>query len=114
MKVAVDFDGTLVEPLEYPNTSYMLKENAKEVLERLTKKGVEFELYTARYGWWRLPAITFCKENKLPIKTKLFNKKPKADLYIDNSNIFCEGIDWLEIEKEILRKLELKCTNIMK
>lgn len=114
MKVAIDFDGTLIEAFVFPSTRYKLKPHAKEVLQRLARRGVEFELYTARYGWWRIPAVLFCKKHKLPVKTRLLNKKPKADLYIDNCNIFCEEIDWLKIEKEILRKLELKCTNIMK
>lgn len=109
IKVAVDFDGTLIEPFVFPSVRYKLKPYAKEVLRRLSEKGIEFELYTARYGWWRIPAILFCKKEKLPIKTKLFNKKPRANIYIDNRNIFCKKIDWLEIEKEILRKLESEC-----
>lgn len=106
MTVAVDFDGTLVHPIPFPQTNYTMLDNAEEVINRLAKQGVEFVLYTARYGWWRLPAIHYIKKNKLPIKTLLFNKKPRAKLYIDNHNIFCDNIDWLKIEVEILQQLE--------
>lgn len=109
MLVAIDFDGTLIEPFFYPDKQYKLKPHAKGVLNRLAKKGVKFELFTARYGWRRIPPIVFCKKEKLPIKTSLFNKKPPADLYIDDRSIFCEEIDWLKIEGEILsRKAELE------
>ena len=108
MKVAVDFDGTLVHPIPFPQTNYTMLDNAEDVLYELAGMGVEFVLYTARYGWWRLPAIRYVKKHKLPIKTLLRNKKPRADLYIDNHNIFCNNnIDWLAIRSEILRKMEV-------
>lgn len=109
MKIAVDFDGTLVDPSTFPTFDYKLKPNAKRVLNRLSKKGIVFYLNTARYTWYRLPAIYFIKKNKLPIITHLFNRKPQCDLYIDDSNIFCNGIDWLKIEKEILKQMDKKC-----
>lgn len=106
MVVAVDFDGTLVKPIPYPQTNYEMLDNAEQVIRELADNGVEFVLYTARYGWWRLPAISYVRKNKLPIKVLVRNKKPRADLYIDNHNIFCNNnIDWLEIKEEILRKI---------
>lgn len=108
MKIAIDFDGTLVEPSKFPTFKYKLKPNAKEVLNRLSKKGIVFILNTARYTWYRLPAIYYIKKNKLPIQTHLFNKKPQCDLYVDDANIFCKEIDWLKIEKEILKRSK-KC-----
>lgn len=101
MKVAIDFDKTLVKSIEYPSFDYEFVENSEDVIRRLSKKGITFLLNTARSGWYRLPAIYFIKRNKLPVKCSLLNKKPKAKLYIDDSNIFCNKIDWLEIEKEI-------------
>lgn len=103
MVVAVDFDGTLVKPVPYPEMCYELNDNAETVIRRLNEKGVTFVLFTARYGWWRLPAIRCIKKNKLPIKILWRNKKPRADLYVDDHNIFCDKIDWLEVEQEILR-----------
>lgn len=108
MKVAVDFDRTLIGWFEFPFGDYKMLDNAEKVIKNLSKKGVEFELYTARYGWLKWKAIWFIKKNKLPIKTKLSNRKPKADLYIDDHNIFCKKIDWLEIEKEITRLIKEK------
>lgn len=107
MIVAVDFDGTLVENTDFPELKYKLKQNAKDVILRLSKKNIKFLFFSARHGWYRIPAILFIKKEKLPIKILLFNKKPFANLYIDNQNIFCEQIDWLKIEKEIERKANI-------
>ena len=46
MIVAVDFDNTIIEPVKYPDTSYKLKENCKEVLNRLNKKGYIYSILT--------------------------------------------------------------------
>lgn len=104
--IAVDFDDTLVYGIPYPQMDYVLKPYAKEVINRLTNKGFQFVLNTARYGWWRLPAILFIKKEKLPIICHLYNKKERAKLYIDDKNLECNGIDWLEIEKIIERKFK--------
>lgn len=114
MIVAVDFDNTLIEEIDYPSISYTLKPHAKEVILKLAGMGVEFRLNTARTNWFRIPCMWFIWKNKLPIKTYLFNQKVRADIYIDDSNLYCEKIDWLEIEKELLKQLKLnkksKCT----
>ena len=107
--VAVDFDGTLIDFVEpYYSTDFKLKPNAETVLDALSKQDVVFVLNTSRYSWMRLKAIRFIKKNKLPIKASLFNKKPVADLYIDDKNIYCDKIDWLEIQNEIVKKKEEK------
>lgn len=103
MVVAVDFDNTLIKSIKYPSMKYILIENAEDVIRRLNRRGIVFVLNTARSGWYRLPAIFFIKKRKLPIKCNLFNKKPKAKIYIDDSNIFCQEINWLKIEKEIMK-----------
>ena len=108
MKIAIDFDGTLVEPSKFPTFKYQFKPHAEEVIRWFGKLGISMVLNTARYTWYRLPAILFIKKNKLPIKVQWINKKPQADLYIDDANIFCNGIDWLKIEKEVLKKLKEK------
>ena len=108
MKIAIDFDGTLVEPSTFPTYDYKLKPYARKAIEKFAKNGIEMVLNTARYTWYRIPAILFVKRQKLPIKTYLINKKPQCDLYIDDANIFCKGIDWKKIEKEVLRKAKEK------
>ena len=107
MIVAIDFDNTLIETIDYPEINYTLKPHAREVINRLHSIGVEFRMHTSRTGWFRIPVMLFVKRENLPIKTYLFNKKVRADLYVDDSNLYCEHIDWLEIEQEILRQLAL-------
>lgn len=107
MIVAVDFDNTLIESIDYPQIHYNLLPHAKEVINNLSKKGIEFRMNTSRTGWFRLPVIWFVWKQKLPIKTYLFNKKVRADIYIDDSNLFCETIDWKQIEQELIRQLKL-------
>lgn len=102
MIVGIDFDGTLVEQVQYPCLTYKLKPNAKEVILRLSKDGFIFRLNTARTTWYRLPCILFIWKHKLPIETFLFNQKVVADIYVDDRNLECDEIDWLKIEK-ILR-----------
>ena len=106
--IALDFDGTVVKHKDKFtfDLDYELFENCKEVLERLNKKGVEFVLNTARTDIRRLLAILYIKVHKLPIKSQIFNSKPCADVYIDDKNLECRKIDWLEIEKEINKRLE--------
>lgn len=108
LKVAVDFDNTLIKKIKYPSIKYELLPYAKEAIRDMSRLGVEFILHTARTGWFRIPSILFIKFNNLPIKTPIFNKKIKADLYIDDSNLYCKRIDWKEIKQELLKELEKK------
>lgn len=104
MIVGLDFDGTLIKPRNVINgklTPFELMDNAENVIRRLSKRNVVFILNTARYGTFRIPAILYIRKMKLPVRTLIFNRKPRADLYIDDHNIFCKRIDWLQIEEEI-------------
>lgn len=103
--VAVDFDDCLIKHIEYPTLKYEFMPNAKEVISRLIQQGFEFRINTARYGWFRLPVIWFAYKSGLPIKTYLFNRKVDASVYIDDKNLECKKIDWLEIEKTLLNRL---------
>ena len=106
LKIAIDFDGVIVEQPNYPELNYKFVDGAKEAILELHDLGYEFILNTGRYGWYRLPALWFIYKNNLPIKTTLFNKKPQADIFIDDRNIFCEKIDWIEIKNYLKKKLE--------
>lgn len=110
--IAVDFDGTLID-FVYPikSSDFKLKPNAKEVINRLHKKGINFILYTARYSLMRWKAIRFIKKEKLPIKTSIFNRKPIADIYIDDKNLYMNKVNWLNIERKI-RKVVRKSGKI--
>lgn len=107
MIVAIDFDNTLIESIDYPEVNYKLMPYAREAIMNLHEKGVEFRMNTSRTDWFRIPVILFVKREKLPIKTYLFNKKVRADIYIDDSNLYCDHIDWKEIEQELLKQLSL-------
>lgn len=105
MKIAIDFDGTLVKHTKFPTFKYEFMPHAKEVIMKFHELGIEMILNTGRYTWYRIPAFLFIIKNRLPIKFTLFNKKPQTDLLIDDCNIFCKKIDWLKIEKEVLKIL---------
>lgn len=106
IRVAVDFDQCLIEDIPPMTKEYKLKPNAKKTINELSKEGFEFILNTCRYGWYYRSAVKFIKKEKLNIKTKRSKHKVKADIYIDDCNIFCDKIDWYEIEKELVRRKE--------
>lgn len=110
LKVGLDFDGTVIQLKQYytHDLNYELFPNCKEVLFRLSKLGVKFYLNTARTGTRRLLAIAYIHKYNLPIKYTLLNRKVSADVYIDDCNLYCKCINWLEIEKELIYQLSLK------
>lgn len=99
MIIGVDFDGTIVKEVPFPVLKYEFIDNAKYIINKLYKEGNKFILCTARYGWYIIPAYIFIIKNKLPIK--LYYGKPEADIYIDNKNLGCKDINWLDIYKEV-------------
>ncbi len=104
MIIALDFDNTIIENAPYPSLKYKLKPDIEETIRHFTKDNI-FVLNSARYDWYRIPAIFFIKKHKLPIKTPIFNRKIQADIYIDDKNIFCKEVNWKEIAKELERLL---------
>ena len=105
MTVAVDFDNCLVEYADTPFGEFILKPNAKNVIKKYANRGVDFVLNTARYGSYIDPALDFIKKENLPIKHIISASKINADVYIDDKNIFCKGVNWNEIDKELERLL---------
>lgn len=98
MIIAVDFDGTLIEDIQYPSTDYILKPGVEEVINNLVKNHT-IVLCTARYGWYFWDAVQFIQKIKLPILIQ--QGKPVADIYIDDKNLNCSRIDWYEILDQI-------------
>ena len=96
VKIAVDFDGTIVEH-EYPEIG---KENlfAFLTLRELDKRGARLILWTFRTGKELDDAVEFCRKNGVEFYAinksypeEIFNetvsRKINADIFIDDKNI---------------------------
>ncbi|MEN6355131.1 MAG: hypothetical protein ABFD02_16930 [Bacteroidales bacterium] len=96
MKIAVDFDGTIVDH-EYPAIG---KEKlfAFQTLKELDKLGVRLILWTFRTGKELDDAVEFCRKNGIEFYAvnksypeEVFDgtvsRKIDADIYIDDKNI---------------------------
>ncbi|OFX24996.1 MAG: hydrolase [Bacteroidetes bacterium GWA2_31_9b] len=105
MKIAVDFDGTIVDH-EYPRIG-KIKLFAFETLKALQKRGDSLILWTYRSGKELDEAVEFCRKNGIEfyavnknypeeIFDDTISRKIEADIYIDDRNI--GGFkDWSEI-----------------
>ncbi|MBO4778083.1 MAG: hypothetical protein J5588_06270 [Bacteroidales bacterium] len=112
MKIAVDFDGTLVEH-KYPEIGAK-KLFAFETLRELQKRGDFLILWTYRSGKLLDEAVEFCRKNGVEFyavnknypeeefdETQM-SRKIDADVYIDDRNVeFLGEIDWSEICKKL-------------
>ena len=96
MKIAVDFDGTIVEH-KYPKIG-KARPFAFETLKALQKQGHELILWTYRAGKELSDAVNFCKENGVEfiavncnypgeVIDDSISRKIYADIYIDDRNI---------------------------
>ncbi|MFP4023894.1 MAG: BT0820 family HAD-type phosphatase [Thiohalospira sp.] len=96
MKIAIDFDGTIVDH-EYPEIGKP-KLFAFETLKALQDKGVLLILWTFRAGKELEEAVEFCKKNGVEfyavnknypeeIFDDSISRKIYADIYIDDKNL---------------------------
>lgn len=98
MKIAVDFDGTIVEH-RYPEIGKEIP-FATQTLRMLLADGHKLILWSVREGRLLEEAIQWCKqrgvyfyavnqdfEGDTPMKNPDFSRKLKADLFIDDRNI---------------------------
>ncbi|MFN8258591.1 MAG: hypothetical protein U0W24_23075 [Bacteroidales bacterium] len=96
MKIAVDFDGTIVEH-QFPKIG-KVKPFAFSSLIELQKLGHQLILWTYRSGKELEEALDFCKENGLEfyavnknypeeVYDNSISRKIFADIYIDDRNI---------------------------
>lgn len=96
IKIAVDFDGTIVEH-EYPGIG---KEKlfAFQTLKELEKRGARLILWTFRAGKELEEAVEFCRQNGIEfyavnknypeeVFDDSISRKINADIYIDDRNI---------------------------
>jgi hypothetical protein len=132
IKIAIDFDGTIVEH-EYPEIG---KEKlfAFLTLKELNKKGARLILWTFRTGKELEDAVEFCRKNGVEfyavnknypeeIVNESVGRKIDADIFIDDKNI--GGFPgWSEVwqmlnpledeQREAERKIASKPENIFK
>ena len=110
MRIAVDFDGTIVEH-QFPRIGRPI-ENAIEVLKKLNAAGHTLIMWTYRHGETLEDAVQYCKSNGVEFyainasepneawedgKSRLID----ADVFIDDRNV--GGLmDWTLVEKELL------------
>lgn len=103
MKIAVDFDGTIVEHA-YPEIGE-IKMFAFETLRELQKQGHVLILWTVRYGQRLDEAVEFCRKHGIEFYAvnknypeEVFNetevsRKLDCDMFIDDKNLG-GFIDW--------------------
>jgi hydroxymethylpyrimidine pyrophosphatase-like HAD family hydrolase len=105
IKIAIDFDGTIVEH-QYPEIG---KEKlfAFRTLKELEKKGARLILWTFRTGKELEDAVEFCRKNGIEfyavnknypeeVLDDTVSRKIDADIYIDDKNL--EGFPgWSEV-----------------
>ena len=113
MKIAVDFDGTIVEH-RYPKIGRELP-FATQTLRQLIKDHHQLILWTVREGQLLDEAIEWCRERGVEFwavnkdfpeedvtKNHNFSRKIKADVFIDDRNV--GGLpDWGVIYQMISR-----------
>jgi len=123
MKIAVDFDGTIVED-KYPNIGKEIP-FAIETLKKLQERGHLIILWTYREGKELQEAIDYCKKRGLEfyaVNKNFPEEKPEhnmprkinADIYIDDRNIggIPEwGVIWQMITNENLEFYKKKSKN---
>jgi hypothetical protein len=96
IKIAVDFDGTIVEH-EYPKIG---KEKlfAFRTLKELEKQGVRLILWTFRTGKELDEAVEYCRQNGIEfyavnknypeeVPDETVSRKIDADIYVDDKNL---------------------------
>ena len=106
MKIAVDFDGTIVADA-YPEIGQE-RPFATQTLKMLHNDGHELILWTVREGKRLAEAVEWCREHGVEFyavnrdfpeedaEMKTFSRKIKADLFIDDRNIG-GTIQWGEV-----------------
>ena len=118
MRIAVDFDGTIVEHA-YPAIGKEIP-FAVATLKRLQEDRHKLILWSVREGELLEEAVQWCKERSLEFyainrdypeeeaeKNNHFSRKLKADLFIDDRNI--GGLpDWGSIYEMVTHKLSFE------
>lgn len=108
--VGIDFDGTIATEGSFPDVGELIP-HAPNVINKLKNRGFVIVIWTCREGEVAEKAKEFLNTNG--ISYDYFNENPcdliakygnncrkvGVDVFIDDKNIGCNGIDWLEIER---------------
>lgn len=117
MKIAVDFDGTIVKHA-YPNIGSEIP-FAFKTLKMLQKEHHQLILWTVREGQLLDEAVEHCRQNGIEfyavnannpdelLGSESYSRKIKADIYIDDLGI--GGLpDWGQIYEMIHKKINYR------
>lgn len=108
--IAIDFDGTITKEDEYPKIGE-LQTHARFTINRIIECGHEVIIWSCRdsaeierYLYENDIKFTAINENTENLKSTWGNdpRKVGAYMFIDDKNIFCQRINWLEIYGELL------------
>jgi phosphoglycolate phosphatase-like HAD superfamily hydrolase len=109
-RIAIDFDGTLVEDSLDINKDFELDKplkalnGASETTKELHENGFEILIYTCRPDYHRQYMENILKTNNITYDYILFYTKPRVDLYIDNKGYRFEN--WDDTKQWIKKKLK--------
>ena len=96
LKVAVDWDGTLVDPL----TQEWL-EDAEWALGRMIQAGWKVTVFSCRAGWPEgLASIAAKLDESRLSSVDVTNEKPDADVFVDDKALSFDG-DWSAVLADI-------------
>lgn len=114
--IAIDFDGTLIEPTDNYPIPKEFKPKAKSVIKALHEHGCALILWTSRSCQPLIECKSFLKDHDMlqyfeKINEPLFEclcascgmPKVYADYYIDDHSLFCEEIDWEKIYQKLCK-----------
>lgn len=120
MIIAVDFDGTIVEQGHWPDIGPELPW-AKLALTYLHGVGHKIIINSCRAGEPETKMVDWLAEHEIPADAINRNleeridafggdcRKISADIYIDDRAVFCRGISWRDIVREIeAREAEIR------
>ena len=121
MRIALDFDGTVVENGSYPKVGKELP-GAIDTLLRIQELGAQIFLWTCRGGKEHAEAEEFLQKRGILLNHPQFLQgatKPVADLYIDDRSLGApltpKGLDWRVVGPRLieavasLSRVEMGC-----
>jgi hypothetical protein len=121
--IAIDFDGTIAET-DFP-VIIALRPHAAAVINKLAADGHTIIVHSCRAGKPAEDMKVFLDTHRIqyhyinensPDRIKIYGydtRKISADIYIDDHNIGCRGINWLVVYDEIQAYLNQEKTSHM-